>query len=285
MYKLKLKTYGLFIIFTIIIVLLWGNNSYHIVAFNFRGNSGEHQLRVLTWNICSPKIKNGKEQEAFARLIIAQNADFIQLNEFTLDSCLVIDSLLSKYYPYRNDAGAKVKAGDVFYSKTQLVESGWDKKVYNCVYSKLLIEKDSLFIIGCHLPGNNHEGQIEIDDVDSLRRVKTFWGYYSNARKKRKEKVKFLKNKIIDNTLPMIVMGDMNDFNVSAPMDSLKDAGMKNAWWEGGFGYGATYHKGWLRLRIDHIYYNGKLRLGDVKVVNTDLSDHNILIADFSFAK
>lgn len=281
----KLKPLVLFIIFAFVIFIFWGNNSYRIIALNLRGDSGEHQFRVLTWNICSPKIKNGKEQEAFARLIIAQNADFIQLNEFTLDSCLVIDSLLSKYYPYRNDAGAKVKAGEVFYSKTQLAESGWDKKVYNCVYSKLLFEKDSLFIIGCHLPGNNHEGQIKIDDVDSLRRVKTFWGYYSNARKKRKEKVKFLKNKIIDNTLPMIVMGDMNDFNVSAPMDSLKDAGMKNAWWEGGFGYGATYHKGWLRLRIDHIFYNGKLRLGDVKVVNTDLSDHNILMADFSFAK
>ena len=33
--------------------------------------------------------------------------------------------------------------------------------------------------------------------------------------------------------------------------------------------------------RIDHIYYNDKLELKDVKVVETDLSDHNILIADF----
>ena len=65
-------------------------------------------------------------------------------------------------------------------------------------------------------------------------------------------------------------------------MDSLNDAGMKNAWWEGGFGYGTTYHKGWLRLRIDHIYYNEKLMLKNVKVVDTNLSDHNILIADFS---
>ena len=82
----------------------------------------------------------------------------------------------------------------------------------------------------------------------------------------------------------MIVMGDMNDFNHSAPMDSLRDAGMKNAWWEVGFGYGATYREGWLRLRIDHIYYNDKLKLKGVKVVETDLSDHNILVADFEFA-
>ena len=84
--------------------------------------------------------------------------------------------------------------------------------------------------------------------------------------------------------LTMIVMGDMNDFDTSAPLDSLKEAGMKNAWWEGGIGYGATYHEGWLRLRIDHIYYNEKLELKDVKVVKTDLSDHNVLIADFSIA-
>lgn len=286
MYKLKLKTYGLFIIFTIIIVLLWGNNSYNIIAFNFLGDSSEHLFRILTWNICSPKIKNGKEQEEIARLIIAQNADFIQLNEFTLDSCLVIDSFLSKYYPYRNDTGAKVKTGDIFYSKTQLVESGkFGKVARNCIYSKLAVEKDSVYIIGCHLPGNNHEGQIEIDDADSLRRVKTFFSHYHNAKEKRKIKVQFLKKTIQKSSLPMIVMGDMNDFDVSAPMDSLKDAGMKNAWWEGGFGYGATYHEGWLRLRIDHIYYNDKLRLEDVKVVNTELSDHNILIAAFSLAK
>jgi len=64
----------------------------------------------------------------------------------------------------------------------------------------------------------------------------------------------------------------------------LKDAGLKNAWWEGGFGYGATFKQGWMRLRIDHIYYNDKLELKNIKVVETELSDHNMLVADFSLA-
>lgn len=281
----KFKILCLFFFFAIVFLLLWGNNSYHIIAFGFNDNSDKHQFRILTWNICSSKIKNKEEQKEIARLIIAQNADFIQLNEFTMDSCLVIDSLLCKLYPYRNDANARIKAGDIIYSRIQLLESGKIREVHNCIYSKLFLEKDSLYVLGCHLSGNNHEGQIEIDDADSLRRVKTFWGYYRNAREKRKEYVRFLKKTIQGSTLPMIVMGDMNDFETSAPMDSLKGAGMKNAWWEGGFGYGATYHEGWLRLRIDHIYYNDKLKLEDVKVVKTDLSDHNILMADFSIAR
>ena len=240
------------------------------------------ELKVMTWNVHCSRGTDSIRQRKIAEQVLKEGADFVQLNEFHQDSCSVIHSILSKHYPYRNDANAKVKAGDIFYSKTKLVESGMYREVNNCIFSKLFIGKDTLFITGCHLPGNNHEGQIEIDEVDSLRRVRTFWGYYLNAQEKRKEYAKFLKKMILESSLPMIVMGDMNDFNASAPMDSLKDAGMKNAWWEGGLGYGTTYHEGWLRLRIDHMYYNEKLKLKDVKVVKTDLSDHNILIADFS---
>jgi hypothetical protein len=280
----KFKVLGLFLVIVASILFFLGNSKYHIIAFNIGGDS-EHLVRVLTWNICSANIDNLGEQDSIARLVIAQDADFVQLNEFTLDSCLVIDSLLSEYYPYKVDVNAKIKAGDVFYSKVQLAESGKiDKVIPNGIYSKMCIGSDSLYVLGCHLPGNNHEGQIEIDDTDSLRRVKTFWGRYRNAQEKRKASASFLKKTIRESSLPIIVMGDMNDFNASAPMDSLRDVGMKNAWWEGGFGYGVTYHEGWLRLRIDHIYYNEKLELKDVRVVKTGLSDHNILIADFSIA-
>ena len=284
------KVFGLIFTLAIIVVLLWFNTKYKIVAFHVSDDHEYPQLRVLTWNICEPNIASEGVQKDIARLIIAQNADFVQLNEFTLDSCLVIDSLLGEYYLYKEDVNANIKAGDVFYSKRPLVESGKYKtgikyKYVQALQSKIIINEDTILIIGCHLWGNNHQGQIGVDNTDSIAKVKTFWERYRNAQEKRKEKATFLKKTILENTLPMIVMGDMNDFNASAPMDSLKDAGMKNAWWEGGFGYGATYHEGWLRLRIDHIYYNDKLRLKDVKVVKTNLSDHNILIADFSIAK
>ena len=284
------KVLGLIFTLAIIIVLLWGNTKYKIITFHVNDDCKDCQFRVLTWNICGSNIENKKGQENIARLVIAQDADFVQLNELTLDSCLVIDSLLSEYYPYKEDVNAKIRAGDVFYSKRPLVESGKyktsiKKKTVQALQSKILINEDSVLIIGCHLWSNNHQGQIGVDNTDSIAKVKNFWERYQNAQEKRKESVSNIKKKILECQLPVILMGDMNDFNASAPMDSLKEAGMKNAWWEGGFGYGATYHEGWLRLRIDHIYYNDKLSLKDVKVVDTNLSDHNILIADFSIAK
>jgi endonuclease/exonuclease/phosphatase (EEP) superfamily protein YafD len=77
-------------------------------------------------------------------------------------------------------------------------------------------------------------------------------------------------------------MGDMNDFNRSAPLDTLTGGGLKDSWLEGGFGYGATFHKGWMRLRIDHILHSKELNLESIEVIETKLSDHNPVVAGFS---
>ena len=283
--KLRTKYTIVIVCLTIFLVVFYFNWKFEVIAVYPFGNDGEHDFKVLTWNIHCSSGTDAQIQKDMAGLILKEDADFILLNEFTLDSCQVLDSLLNEHYPYKEDVNAKIIIGDVIYSKSPLIESGkFDADFPNAIYSKLWLREDSLYILGCHLIGNNNEGQIEINDADSLQKVKSFWGYYRNAQEKRKENAHSLKKAVVDCHLPMIVMGDMNDFNHSAPMDSLKDAGMKNAWWEGSFGYGATYHEGWLRLRIDHIYYNNKLKLKGVNVVETDLSDHNILVANFEFA-
>ena len=42
-------------------------------------------------------------------------------------------------------------------------------------------------------------------------------------------------------------------FRVLTHSYNFKKTGMKDAWWEKGSGYGATYHNGWLSLRLDHV--------------------------------
>lgn len=81
---------------------------------------------------------------------------------------------------------------------------------------------------------------------------------------------------------PVIVAGDLNDWCGSDCLNTLMGDDLKDAWWEGGNGFGWTYF-GWnLRLRLDHILYSDELELVDVKVVDTDLSDHKPLMARFS---
>lgn len=56
---------------------------------------------------------------------------------------------------------------------------------------------------------------------------------------------------------------------------------LKDAWWERGNGFGWTYFGWHLRLRLDHILYSNELELVDVKVVDSDISDHKPLMAKF----
>jgi endonuclease/exonuclease/phosphatase (EEP) superfamily protein YafD len=81
--------------------------------------------------------------------------------------------------------------------------------------------------------------------------------------------------------VPSIVAGDLNDWSGSACLDSLMCHNLKDAWWEGGFGCGLTYNAWHLKLRLDHILYSPHFELLNVKVENTDFSDHYPLIADF----
>ena len=74
----------------------------------------------------------------------------------------------------------------------------------------------------------------------------------------------------------------MNDVSGSYSINRLKKAGLKDAWWEKGCGYGATFHGNWLRLRIDHVLYEEeKIQLASVRVIESDLSDHYAVIASF----
>lgn len=82
----------------------------------------------------------------------------------------------------------------------------------------------------------------------------------------------------------VIVAGDLNDWCGSTTLNTLMGEGdnaLKDAWWEGGNGFGFTY-QGWhLRLRLDHILYSDGVELNDVRVIDSDLSDHKPLVADF----
>ena len=86
----------------------------------------------------------------------------------------------------------------------------------------------------------------------------------------------------------VIVAGDLNDWCGSTTLNTLMGEGdnaLKDAWWEGGNGFGFTY-QGWhLRLRLDHILYSDGLELQDVKVIDSDLSDHRPLKATFTISE
>ena len=102
---------------------------------------------------------------------------------------------------------------------------------------------------------------------------------YKAASEIRREQAELIVRDLTDD--PCIVMGDMNDVCGSPCMRVFEKAGLKDAWWESGFGYGATIHEP-LPYRIDHLMYGNGLKLkGIEKVCSKGLSDHDALVAEF----
>lgn len=83
----------------------------------------------------------------------------------------------------------------------------------------------------------------------------------------------------------VIMAGDFNDFSGSRCLRRIQGSRhsgrLTDVWLARGNGFGFTYD-GWnLRLRLDHILYSPGLNTRNVIVLDTDLSDHRALIADF----
>lgn len=272
-----------------------------MMAFHPFKSEGKPELTVMTWNVRCPDGADSLRQKAIAKLILKEDADLVLLNEYYQDRCLVMDSILKTRYPFSEDCLSHKRCGNILYSKLDLKKSGrfyirhlrrfqpalggvkypdsLRGKSPLAIVSGVCIGRDSVRLYGVHFPSNHYDGSSFKKELESDT---TSYDRYKEAQKRRCFQAYWIKEAVLESKCPVIVMGDMNDFNCSAPLDTLTSYGLRDAWWEGGFGYGATFHDGWMRLRIDHILHSKELKLESIKVIDTDLSDHNPVVAGFS---
>jgi len=274
----------------LLLVVCYLNWKLEVIAVHPLAYSDYYDIRVMTWNIHASKDISISKQRAIAGVIKEQNVDFLLLNEFNKDQCQQLYQELASVYRYSEEQYANRECGDIIFSKIALDESGHIEipvigKFVPSISATIQVAGREVFVTGVHLASNSGDGSAIISGVDSLLKIKSFIERYRSKQKERSYSMMWVKSWLQERHMPAIVMGDMNDFSCSRPMDSLKIVGMKDAWWEGGFGYGRTFHTGWMRLRIDHILYSKELKLENVKVIDTDLSDHNPVVAGFSISK
>ena len=187
-------------------------------------------------------------------------------------------------YPFTEEHRSHKLSGDIYYSKRALSNNGFiiipaGIKRIPTIKATIAIGRDSVQIFGVHLASNHFDDSTIKKEIASDT---TSFDRYKDGQEVRCFQAHWTKKTVLESIHPVIVMGDMNDFSFSAPLDTFSNCGLKNAWWEGGNGYGATFHDGWMRLRIDHILYSDELKLQSIKVIETNLSDHNPVVAGFS---
>lgn len=269
------------------IFIAYCNWKFEIFAINPFYGSEQSELKVMTWNVHCSKGADKNRQEKIAELVLKEDADFVLINEFNQDSCKVADSLLRVRYHFIEESRSHKKCGDIFYSKYSIFNSVRIKFPvkgipFQVIKATIAVVRDSVQIFGVHLMSNQYDGSNLGKKNDLENNCNLSLAKYEAGQEKRCLQAEWIGVEVLKSKHHVIVMGDMNDFNQSRPLNILTSYGLRDSWWEGGNGYGCTYHNGWLRLRIDHILHSDKLELQNIKVIDTHLSDHNPVVAGFS---
>lgn len=265
-------------------LLLVVNLFFHCVAINvvdvFRQPTADN-IRFLSFNVDLTTPDSSSDVLGIYKQILAVDADVVFLTEMNVEKCYALDSLLNVEYEYREDP-KNSQCGNVLYSRFPIRDCvSWYKKSSLRMFAlsaTIELDNHNIDICGCHLYSNNKS----VGQANKIKDIHGAKAYLKNYRRMSLERVKEAQT-IVDSLsdVPALVLGDMNDVPGSPALKTLERAGLKNAWWKGGFGYGATLHKP-LPYRIDHIYYSDGLKLQRIRRVKSHgLSDHDALVADF----
>lgn len=256
-------------------------------AFSFVSDKGIYSqscIKVMAWNIDGSQYDSLKVSE-IANVIHKHNPDVIFLSEDFNETGICLDSLLKKNYPYSSNLAY---SGHHFYSKYSL-ESIRVIEVENYanplrIHVSVMVNGQSVDTYGCHLASNNYSASqvdFHLDQVNDYHDAKQYLKNVRDASRLRETEAQAIIKDMTDRAT--IIMGDFNDVSGSPALRTFKAAGFQDAWWNGGFGYGATIHYP-LPYRIDHIMYNDRLRLKSIKKIDAEgLSDHDALVAEFYF--
>lgn len=274
-------------LFLIIVLLLnwWCECIPYRLSYKSRNHGGD-VLKVICFNI-DGSTGNLKEKARDVRDFLRDySPDIVFIAEYDDIHPNIMDSLLKENFKYTTNSG--VKFFHYYYGNVPLINNkrledkeGLEIGVYTC---STIFKSDTIDLYGCHFASNNYNSNLSRLSLDSIRNISGFLSYLKNIGSAGQRRI------IEANTLVQekasshhaILMGDLNDVCGSKPLKILESYGFKDAWWEGGVGYGATIFYP-LPYRIDHIMYTEGLTLEEISVIDSNgISDHDALYAEFS---
>ena len=267
------------------VLLNWYGNIFSFGLCTLSSKKEKSAIKVLTWNINYTDSKSSTGCDILVNEIMSQRPDIVFLNEYQKKACPDIDSLLRLEYPYKAVL-SKDKTWNELYSRMpisleQHFENGDNGSLFRVVVE---CANRPIRLYCLHLQSNNIiDGETFYpDSIANRGGISRYLQNYKVASEIRREQAELIVSDFSD--APTIVMGDMNDVCGSPCMRVFAEAGLKDAWWEGGFGYGATIHRP-LPYRIDHVMYGKGLKLKGIKKVSSKgLSDQDALVADFEIS-
>ena len=304
-----------FLIAAVLVAIYCVNVRYELFALYMpKGQeTGDECLRVMTYNVNT--TSNLKDVDGFKRGLIEEinrhNPDVLCLQELVPEIFKQVQTSLDSLFGYNDSMKIKRETYRcLIYSKRPIrnyIRYKCFTEIDTIGYTSML--KGEIWRIKRHMPLYSAEIEVLPNKWITLFSVHFRSNAYTTARRSMGEDASWrdglplyyenyktgqkIRNWEADNLrlhlkaleeddIPVIISGDFNDWSGSYCMNTIRNGVYKDAWWEGGFGFGITYDDWHLKLRLDHILYSHHFRLENVYVVKSKFSDHRPLVADFT---
>jgi endonuclease/exonuclease/phosphatase family metal-dependent hydrolase len=271
-------------------------------------------FRVVTWNahLFNFFENNGLLDEAMLQEAKRFNADVLLVQEFvfSLDTASPITlervrkKLGYKYVATANDRAFGVHTNIrqkneryhpfcvAIFSNYPIVR--WQKeqsiKEYNhtFLWADLRINADTIRFFNIHLQSMHFAKKdyafIENIDQQDMNAVQTagknIIRKMKTANLLRSGQARDIRAVMDESPYPVVVCGDMNDVPNSNAYQIISK-NLYDAYTEKGWGVGRTFKFLSPTLRIDYVLHSKELQLAQVNVLQTKLSDHSPVLADF----
>lgn len=279
LFKKKWKIALLLLLLTL--AINWWSDCF---CFGFK-NTFSGDLKVLSFNVNGEGQFSEEKLCNVLSLVEKENPDILFLTENFNPLGDSLHARLHLIYPY----DMLGMPHNIIYSRYVINEKSYKERLNGgtsfIVSSSISIKGNDIIVFGGHLSSNNYSSNMEYltpSDVETFFDMKSYLSNIDKASHLRELEADTIVGAFFEKD-NVIVMGDLNDVCGSPALKKFATAGLKDAWSEGGFGYGATIHTP-IPYRIDHILHSEGLVLKGVKVIDTsDISDHNALVAVFDF--
>jgi hypothetical protein len=246
---------------------------------------GTPVIRVMTWNT---KYGGGKNARLLVEEIIRENPDIVLLQ----DSRATLYGLLGRYFSKWNvdSFGQYVVASRFPLISKEVFWAAYPGGKWPLLRYRLLIGPETVSLYNVHF-SSPREGLSSFSLArqrpqflpQAIRRI-------DNNAEERLSQARALREFIRQEQGPVIVAGDLNSTSASLSCLVLQESGLRDAFDEGGRGYGYTYGHfllrnrfPWLNLswmRLDHIMMSSHLQSRRCWTGTADASDHRPVIAD-----
>ena len=251
------------------------------------GSAGDPSVRIMTWN-----VKYGAHNK-IRQLLISDYIDEIGPDVVLLqDAGGLLNGPIGHFFQQWNvrSFGQYVIASKLPLEEAEVRWIPFHGENHTCLRCRLHVGAKTLILYNVHFE-SPREG------LAAFRGVRRQPWYLPSAVQQLEENVearisqaRALQELIWQEREPVVVAGDLNSPDASLACAMLREAGLHDAFAEGGRGYGYTYGHFLLRhslpwrgaswMRIDHIMLSSQLQSRACRAGTADDSEHRPVIAD-----